>query len=148
MVGLGMDSDVDALATHYYAALEAIGMQTRHILESLNKAGHKITSIFMSGGQCKNPLLMHLLASCTEVPVIMPEYIDAAVVLGSAFLGVQAATGQALWDVMARLSKTGNVVYPSEDADEIALLRVKYSVFLDLAKTQREYRSKVDALDR
>lgn len=144
IVGLGMDSDIDALATHYYAALEAIGMQTRHIVDSLNNAGHKITSIFMSGGQCKNPLLMHLLASCTGLPVVMPEYIDAAVVLGSAFLGVQASTGEPLWDVMARLSKSGKIVYPSEDPDEMALFGVKYKVFLDLADSQRRYRAAVD----
>lgn len=147
IVGLGMDSDIDALATHYYAALEAIGMQTRHIVDSLNKAGHQITSIFMSGGQCKNPLLMHLLASCTGLPVVMPEYIDAAVVLGSAFLGVQASTGEPLWDVMARLSKSGKIVHPSDDADEMKLLGVKYKVFLDMADSQRRYRAAVDAVD-
>ena len=147
IVGLGMDSDIDALATHYYAALEAIGMQTRHIVDSLNNAGHQINSIFMSGGQCKNPLLMHLLASCTGLPVVMPEYIDAAVVLGSAFLGVQASTGEALWDVMARMSKSGKIVHPSEDETEIALLRVKYKVFLDMADSQRRYRAAVDDLD-
>ncbi|ORY86790.1 hypothetical protein BCR37DRAFT_123748 [Protomyces lactucae-debilis] len=147
IVGLGMDADIDALATHYYAALEAIGMQTRHIVEALNEQGHTITSIFMSGGQCKNPLLMHLLASCTGLPVVMPEYIDAAVVLGSAFLGVQASTGEPLWDVMARMSKSGKVVYPSEDADEMALLGVKYKVFLDMATSQRRYRAAVDSLE-
>lgn len=177
IVGLGMDSDIDALATHYYASLESIGMQTRHIVESLNSAGHKINSIFMSGGQCKNPLLMHLLASCTEMPVVMPDYIDAAVVLGSAFLGVVAAgettsesesskilstntkdtksgntngktSGNELWDVMTRMSKQGTIVTPSPDSDEIDLLRIKYKVFLDMARTQREYRAAVDALDQ
>ncbi|BFZ57257.1 hypothetical protein PYCC9005_004308 [Savitreella phatthalungensis] len=147
IVGLGMDADIDALATHYYAALEAIGMQTRHIVDSLNAAGHKITSIFMSGGQCKNPLLMHLLASCTGLPVVMPEYIDAAVVLGAAFLGVQAATKDDLWTVMARMSKSGKIVHPSDDQREMNLLNTKYKVFLDLADSQRRYRSAVDALD-
>ena len=34
----------------------------------------------MSGGQSRNGLLMRLLADCTGLPVIIPRYIDAAVV--------------------------------------------------------------------
>lgn len=67
--------------------------------------------------------------------------------LGSAFLGVQASTGEPLWDVMARMSKSGKIVYPSEDKDEMRLFEVKYKVFLDMADSQRRYRAAVDKLD-
>jgi ribulose kinase len=62
IIGLTLDVDVDSLAFHYYAAIEAIGLQTRHIIESLNNAGHEIKGIFMSGGQCKNQLLIQTIA--------------------------------------------------------------------------------------
>ena len=45
----------------------------------------------MSGGQCRNGLLMRLLADCTGLPIIIPRYIDAAVVFGSALLGAVAS---------------------------------------------------------
>ena len=60
--GLTMDADLDSLAFHYYATMEAIGHQTKHIITSLNEAGHSIKSIFMSGGQCKNKVLMQTIA--------------------------------------------------------------------------------------
>jgi len=42
--------------------MEAIGHQTKHIIDSLNEAGHQIKSIFMSGGQCKNKLLIQTIS--------------------------------------------------------------------------------------
>jgi ribulose kinase len=60
--GLTLDVDLDTLAFQYYAAVEAIGLQTKHIIVSLNEAGHSIKSIFMSGGQCKNKLLTKTIA--------------------------------------------------------------------------------------
>ena len=60
--GLTLDADLDSLAFHYYATMEAIGHQTKHIIESLNEAGHNITSVFMSGGQCKNNLLIQTIS--------------------------------------------------------------------------------------
>jgi ribulose kinase len=57
-----LDANLDTLAFAYYAAVEAIGLQTKHIIVSLNDAGHSIKSIFMSGGQCKNNLLTKAIA--------------------------------------------------------------------------------------
>ena len=57
-----MDADLDSLAFHYYATVQAIGLQTKHIIETLNEAGHQIKSIFMSGGQCKNKLLIQTIS--------------------------------------------------------------------------------------
>jgi D-ribulokinase len=100
--GLTLEANLDTLALHYYATIEAIGLQTRQIIEALNNAGHSIRSIFMSGGQCKNALLTQTISkypnekrgrhSCTGLPVVMPYYIESAVCLGSAMLGVKAAS--------------------------------------------------------
>ena len=58
VIGLSSDQSVEGLAIHYYATLEFIALQTRHIVETMNKAGHSITSIFMSGSQCQNGILV------------------------------------------------------------------------------------------
>lgn len=134
IVGLSMDSSIDDLALQYFAAMEFIAQQTRHIIETLNRQGHEITSIFMSGGQCKNNILMHLIADATGYPVVIPRYIDAAVVLGAAMLGAKAASvdskgnTESLWAIMDRMSKPGKMVYPTENANEKRLLGAKYEV--------------------
>lgn len=134
IVGLSMDSSMDDLALQYYAAMEFIAQQTRHIIDTMNQHGHEITSIFMSGGQCKNKVLMELIANATGLPVCMPKYIDAAVVLGAAMLGAKAASvdkegkTMGLWEIMDGMSKPGKVVYPTEDERERKLLEAKYKV--------------------
>ncbi|KAH3684511.1 hypothetical protein WICPIJ_004520 [Wickerhamomyces pijperi] len=91
IVGQSMDTSVDDLAVTYLAACEFIAQQTRQIVEKMTEAGHRISSIFMSGGQCRNGLLMRLLADCTGLPIVIPRYIDSAVVFGAALLGAVAA---------------------------------------------------------
>ena len=73
VVGLSMDTSIENLTLMYYSAMEFIALQTRHIIESLNTNGHTITSIFMSGGQCRNTVLMNLIANTTGYPVVIPK---------------------------------------------------------------------------
>ncbi|KAF3988295.1 hypothetical protein FT663_04067 [Candidozyma haemuli var. vulneris] len=91
IIGQSMDSSVKDLAIQYFGACEFIAQQTRQIIEEMEKGGHRIKCVYMSGGQCRNGLLMRLLADCTGMPIIIPRYIDAAVVFGSALLGAVAA---------------------------------------------------------
>ena len=82
----------------------------------MNAHGHEIRSIYMSGGQAKNAMLMQLFADTCNMPVVLPENSGAAVVLGAAMLGRFAAEaaahtevlapekrGQALWEIMVSL---------------------------------------------
>jgi ribulose kinase len=62
----------------------------------MNEKGHQITSIFMSGGLAKNPILMQLIADVCNMPVQLPASITASVVLGAAMLGAVAAEEQTL----------------------------------------------------
>ncbi|QID83449.1 hypothetical protein GRS66_005914 [Saccharomyces pastorianus] len=91
IIGQSMDNSVEDLAVTYLGACEFISQQTRQIIEAMLKNGHRIDTIFMSGGQCRNGLLMRLLADCTGLPIMIPGYIDAAVVFGSAILGAAAS---------------------------------------------------------
>lgn len=91
IIGTSMDVSLDSLAIEYLAACEFIGQQTRQIVERMEDSGHQIKAIFMSGGQCRNGLLMRLLADCTGLPIVIPRYIDASVVFGTAMLGAVAA---------------------------------------------------------
>ena len=150
VIGLSSDKSMDGLALYYYATLEFIALQTRQIIDTMNQAGHQITSIFMSGSQCQNELLMRLMATICDKPVVIPKYVHAAVVHGAAMLGAKAASADAngqtedLWSIMQRMSKVGSCVSPGTDAIETRLLQVKYKVFLEQCHQQQAYRREVD----
>ncbi|KAJ1028494.1 hypothetical protein NDA16_001660 [Ustilago loliicola] len=91
ITGLKLDRGLTELALKYYATLEAIALQTRHIVEEMNAKGHKIDSIYMSGGHVKNPVFMQLIADVCNMPVQLPFSSSASVVAGSAILGRFAA---------------------------------------------------------
>ena len=150
VVGLSSDKSLDGLALYYYGTMEFIALQTRQIVETMNTAGHALASIFMSGSQCQNDILMDLMASACGVPVLIPRYVHAAVVHGAAMLGAKAASADAsgksedLWAIMDRMSKPGKAVQPSKDPFEKKLLDAKYKVFLEQCESQRRFRDSVD----
>jgi len=150
IIGLRSDRSIKNLALHYYGVLEFIALQTRQIVDTMNEHGHQISTIFMSGSQTQNDLLVHLIASACEMPVILPEYVHAAVCHGTAMLAAMAASGglgagsKDLWEIMGQMSKPGRRVDPTTDKHEQQLLQVKYEVFLDMCFKQREYRELVN----
>lgn len=150
IIGMTSDKTSDGLALLYYAAMEFIALQTRQIIETMVEAGHNIRSIFMSGSQCQNDILMDLIATACGMPVLIPRYVNAAVVHGAAMLGAKAASvddkgnTEPLWDIMDRMSKPGKTVRPDTHRGKNTLLEAKYEVFLEQCRTQRDYRNKVD----
>jgi ribulose kinase len=50
MIGMRLDKNLSDLALRYYATGEAIALQTRQIIDEMNRCGHDVRSIFMSGG--------------------------------------------------------------------------------------------------
>ncbi|KAL8741875.1 MAG: hypothetical protein Q9190_005568 [Brigantiaea leucoxantha] len=150
VIGLSSDKSIDGLALYYYATMEFIALQTHQIIEAMNEAGHQIHSIFMSGSQCQNDILMRLMASACNMPVLIPQYVHAAVVHGAAMLAAKAASAdkhgktEPLWDIMDRMSKPGKTVPPSTDPHEKELLAIKYKVFLEQCHSQQAYRKDVD----
>jgi ribulose kinase len=150
VIGLSNDKSMDSLAIAYYGTLEFIALQTHPIVESMNSAGHVLSSIFMSGSQCQNDVLMNLIATACQMPVMIPRYVHAAVVHGAAMLGAKAASSdkegvsEPLWDIMDRLSKPGKAVYPSSDEGEKKLLEAKYRVFLEQIAQQQKYKKELD----
>ncbi|KIM42840.1 hypothetical protein M413DRAFT_444492 [Hebeloma cylindrosporum] len=153
IVGLELDNSLINLAKHYHATLLAIALQTRHIVDTLNNAGHKITSIYMSGGQAKNAELMQLFANVCSMPVVLPLDSGGAVVLGAAMLGRFAAEagsrgreGQAerLWDIMVEMTPPGNMVSPNATPKEKKILEAKYKIFLETIDIQTRWRKEME----
>jgi len=164
IVGLSLDKGVKDLALRYLATCEAIALQTRHIIEDMNKRGHEIKYLFMSGGLVKNKILMQLLADICAIPIQLPFSHSASVVLGSAMLGAIAAEENAigkittqqeagergrgmserLWKVMERMSRPGSTILPKAGEKEKKLLEVKWDIFRQLIEQQRKWRKDVE----
>ncbi|KAH9995192.1 Pentulose kinase [Russula compacta] len=154
IVGLTLDSSLHDLARKYALALEAIALQTRHIVDKLNEAGHSIRALYLSGSQAQNTALMRLLANSCNMPVVLPHSHAASVVLGAAMLGRFATIhdppdpATALWDIMQEMTPTGTVVRPAPGDKEKRLLDVKYRIFLESIEIQRKWRSEIDAVTK
>ncbi|KAI1785344.1 Pentulose kinase [Ganoderma leucocontextum] len=157
IVGLQLDSGLTDLARKFNVTMEAIALQTRHIVDQMNAKGHTIRSIYMSGGQAKNAMLMQLFANTCGVPVVLPESSGAAVVLGAAMLGRFAAEaqirkeklareqrGQALWEIMVEMTPAGTMVEPAASPKEKKLLEAKYKIFLEAIDIQRRWRKEME----
>ncbi|ORX94958.1 Pentulose kinase [Basidiobolus meristosporus CBS 931.73] len=142
VVGLDLDPlGVDSLALQYYATMEAIAYSTKQIIEALNQNGHSVDTLFMSGGLCKNAVFVQLHADITGSPVVLPKYINSAVVLGAAILGATAygSGHDNLWDTMVSMNKADQVIHPTRDEGELAIHRRKYEVMKLMQVHQKEY---------
>ncbi|CCM03980.1 uncharacterized protein FIBRA_06136 [Fibroporia radiculosa] len=154
--GLALDATLGDLARKYNLTMEAIALQTRHIVDEMNAQGHEITAIYMSGGQAKNTALMRLFANTCGMPVVLPDNSGAAVVLGAAMLGRVAAevqkrehlneeqVGEALWDIMVEMTPPGTMVSPSASPAEKKLLEAKYKIFRESIDIQKRWRKQME----
>ncbi|KAG0700075.1 hypothetical protein DFH29DRAFT_990548 [Suillus ampliporus] len=148
IVGLELDSSIADLARKYYLTLEAIALQTRHIVDALNTAGHDITSLYMSGGQAKNVVMMQLFADTCGIPVILPKSHSEAVVLGAAMLGRIAAEGvkdgEDMWKIMVEMTPAGTLVTPGASLTVKKLLDAKYKIFREMIDIQKRWRQQIE----
>ncbi|KAG9003184.1 hypothetical protein FRB94_003345 [Tulasnella sp. JGI-2019a] len=171
ILGLSLDNSINDLALKYNVTLEAIALQTRHILDEMNGKGHKIDSIYMSGSQARNRPLMQLMADVCRVPVIIPHAPSAAVVVGAAMLGRFAAEvssvhakgekadifdnqktatevgmveRERLWEIMVQMTQPGTKVEPAASPRDERLLEAKYKIFRESIEIQRRWRKEME----
>src|SRR5690606_5029705 len=88
--GLTLDSSFDGLCKLYWRTAVAIALGVRHILEALNRNGHVIDTLHVTGGHTRNPLLMELYAGATGCMVVEPV-VDEAVLTGTGMIAATAA---------------------------------------------------------
>ncbi|GAC1543459.1 MAG: hypothetical protein NVS3B10_07690 [Polyangiales bacterium] len=137
--GLRLDDSLDALALLYLATVQSIALGTRHILESMNAHGHRVTTLFASGGDPRSRVFLREHADATGCRIVLPREPEA-VLLGSAILGAVASgahpTSVAAMGAMSGASTivepTGGVVRAYHDA--------KYRVYLRMHDDQLAYR--------
>jgi FGGY-family pentulose kinase len=130
VLGLTLEQGRDALARLYLATLQALSYGTRHIVESMNAAGHRIERIAMCGGGTKNPYWLRENADATGFDIHLAEEEDA-VTLGAALLGAVACGAfPTLPEAAAALVRPGDSVEANPEAR--AFHDAKYAVYLQL----------------
>jgi FGGY-family pentulose kinase len=138
MVGLTLESGPDALARRYLATVQALAYGTRHIIEALNAAGHRIERVFITGGGAKNALSLREHADATGCDLHQVTEEDA-VTLGAALLGAAASGAFADLQAAARaMVQIGGTVHA--DPARRAFHDAKYRVYRALYEDWRRYR--------
>lgn len=128
--GLTLEQGPDALARLYLATLQAIAYGTRHIIESLNQAGHDITRLVVCGGATRNPLWLREYADITGCDIHLASEEDA-VTLGAALLGaVACGRYPTLPEAAAALARPGATL--RADARQRPFHDAKYRVYLQM----------------
>ncbi|XP_034980168.1 FGGY carbohydrate kinase domain-containing protein isoform X2 [Zootoca vivipara] len=139
VVGLTLSQGLDDLALIYLATIQAIALGTRHIVETMQAAGHNVNTLFMCGGLSKNPLFVQMHADITGMPVVLAHEVES-VLTGAAILGACASKDFAsLQDAMEKMGRVGRVVLPNHK--DKRFYDKKYQVFLKLVEHQREYKT-------
>jgi FGGY-family pentulose kinase len=137
--GLTLESDIDALAIHYLATIQAIAHGTRHVLEAMNANGYAIETLIASGGDTKNPVFLREHADITGCKIVLP-HASEGVLLGSAILGAVAAGAHpSIESAMAAMSRAARTIEPA-DGEVRAFHDKKHRVFLRMYDDQMAYR--------
>ncbi|XP_051867783.1 FGGY carbohydrate kinase domain-containing protein isoform X1 [Pristis pectinata] len=139
ITGLALSNSLDDLAKLYLATVQAIALGTRHILETMQNAGHQINTLFMCGGLSKNLLFVQMHSDISGMPIVLAEEVES-VLVGAAILGAYASGDfKSIQEAMERMGKIGKIIYP--DLEQKRYYDSKYKVFLKLVDHQREYRT-------
>lgn len=173
IMGLTLDSGMGDLARKFYVALEAIALQTRHIVDAMRERGHTVDSIFLSGGQARNARLCALIAALCGCEVVVPDSSATAVVRGAAVLARAAADfvaangwtadsgcawetkeqvrkagedfAERLWEIMVEMTPAGTVIRSQAGEREKRILDAKYKIFKETIEIQRRWRKEIEA---
>jgi len=144
VVGLTLEQGKDALARLYLATLQALAYGTRHIIESMNAAGHRIERIVMCGGGTKNPYWLRENADATGCEIHLVSEEDA-VTLGAALLGAVACGAFAtLPAAAAKMVRPGGSVAARPQTKSFH--DAKYAVYLQLYQDMQRCRAAMSAV--
>lgn len=138
--GLKLSDSLDQLALLYLATIQAVALGTRHILEAMNAEGYRISTIFASGGDTRNPVFLREHADATGCRVVLPAEPEA-VLLGAAVLGAVASGDHpTVLAAMAAMSRAGREIAPAGGAVG-RYFDAKYRVLRRLHDDQLAYRA-------
>ncbi|SCU99350.1 LAME_0G02828g1_1 [Lachancea meyersii CBS 8951] len=148
-IGESADISFQDLVYKYVTILEFLAFQTRQIRDCLEA---DIRDITISGSQAKNSRLLSLISLVNGNIPVKRSTVRAELmgVKGAFFMGKSRSLNESLSSVAKTHIEDSSMSYVEiisslRDNNKICrLLEAKYEVYLDMARTQRKYRSIVD----
>lgn len=140
ILGLDMEPGIDGLIRLYLAALCGLGYSTAQVIDAFRAAGQECTTLVMSGGASRSPLVRQIMADSTGCTVAYPT-TGEPVLLGAAMLGaLGAGRFPDLPQAMAAMARIGVLTQPAAGA--IAAFHAKKRRIFTLMQTlDRDARS-------
>lgn len=136
LMGASLNQSFDDLIGLYIAGLLALAHGTKHIIDNLTSAGHKITGIVVTGSGATNALSMQLHADLLGLEVVSASETDG-VSLGAAMTGATASSiYKDLKQAMGAMSRAGKSFAP--DMSLKLWHQRRYEAFLKLQATSNE----------
>lgn len=130
IAGLTLERGADGLARRYLATVQALVYGTRHIIETLNAAGHHIERVLITGGGIRNALSLREHADAIGCDLQLGSE-DQEVTRGAALLAATASGAfPDLQAAAAAMVRPGSVV--RADPGRRAFHDAKYAVYLSL----------------
>lgn len=109
--GLGTDTSLVDLAR---AVLEGVAFGLRDSHEALKATGAHFDSLFAIGGGAASRYWLRLIATVLDVPLTLPRAGEFGAALGAARLGMSAATGKDVEQIMVQ-PETGDIIRPETE---------------------------------
>jgi FGGY-family pentulose kinase len=142
VTGLGEETTRRALLEQYYATARALALQSRHIIEHLNRHGYAIDRCALSGGHLKNPLLVRIYRDALRTELLISDTAEP-VLLGTAMVASVAAGLQP--DLFAALDAMAPARHAlPADPEWQAAHDAAYAIYLKLFAVRNE----IEALAR
>jgi FGGY-family pentulose kinase len=135
--GLTLNNTLDSYAIEYLATIQGIAYGTRHIIEEMNRNGHKVKAIAACGGLTKNRYFTQEHANVTGCDIYIPKE-DESVLLGSAILAAVAqGKFKSIEEASMKMSTAREVIKP--DKSYTGYHNKKYQIFKLMYEHQEVY---------
>ncbi|SCV03214.1 LANO_0G02850g1_1 [Lachancea nothofagi CBS 11611] len=149
-IGENADTSFRDLVFKYVSVLEFLAFQTRHIKDCFKA---NVSDIRISGSQARNTRLLSLISLVNDLPVKIPAHrADLMGVKGAYLMGKAKHLDVNVVDIIAENNSKSPTAYEINILGSLKnnqhlkkLLQIKYDIYLDMAETQRKYRSMVDS---
>jgi FGGY-family pentulose kinase len=142
--GLRVSDSLQDLAALYLATIQAIAHGTRHVIETLNMKGYKVSTLVATSGEVQDPVFLREHADVTGCEILLPASDDVGM-LGTAMLGAMAdAQYPSLTQALAAMGRAGSRIQPS--AGRVREYHdAKHRVFFRMYHDQQAYRTLMSA---
>lgn len=146
LAGLRLDISRDNMIDLFVAGLCGLAYGAADIVDALAAKGVTVSTLVVSGGAAKSPLLRRVLADATGLSVALPSSPEP-VLLGSAILAAAASTGAPLVDMAEAMSTISGSIAP-QTGDIAAFHAAKRSVYRDMKRIERKARAAMEPFAR